>query len=181
MYSAGFGALGLGRDVLESQLVRRIESLEGQGITRIRAGYGGALAVRGELFHSQCRSRDDCILRYSIIDAGDETAIFSWGLNNHDGRLGVGNLSAEATPAQTATSFDPTPADKRSLRGIRDSSISRIPMHVHTPTELPMPLSEIGLGDERGARWMIGEFEIGEEAMWVEIVQEAAPEAAGQE
>lgn len=47
VYSAGFGALGLGPKTLESQLVRRIDKLESEGVTRIRAGWGWAAAVRG--------------------------------------------------------------------------------------------------------------------------------------
>lgn len=48
MYSAGFGAVGLGPKLLESTFVRRIDKLEGEGVTRIRAGFGWAAAVRGQ-------------------------------------------------------------------------------------------------------------------------------------
>lgn len=49
MYSAGFGALGLGPNTLESTAVRRIDALEGRSVNRIRAGWGWAAAVKGEL------------------------------------------------------------------------------------------------------------------------------------
>jgi hypothetical protein len=35
-----------------------------------------------------------------------------------------------------------------------------------------MPLKDLKLGEEDGPRWMIGEVECGEEALWVEIIQE---------
>lgn len=56
VYSAGYGALGLGPKTIESQIVRRLDTLEDQGITRIRAGWGWATAVRGESVFSLARS-----------------------------------------------------------------------------------------------------------------------------
>ncbi|GAA5951146.1 hypothetical protein JCM8115_005068 [Rhodotorula mucilaginosa] len=81
VYTAGFGALGLGASVLRSPRPRRVDALEGQGIERIRAGWGYAAAIR---------------------DAGPESAIFTWGLNSTHGRLGLGTL------ASSRRSFDPT-------------------------------------------------------------------------
>jgi hypothetical protein len=91
-------------------------------------------------------------------------------LNNHDGRLGVGNVAIASTAAGALA--EAYPSDKRSLRGIRDSSVSRIPIHIYEPTKLVMPLKDLKLGEEDGPRWMIGEVECGEEALWVEIIQE---------
>lgn len=60
VYSVGFGALGLGPNKLESQEVTKIEALEGLGITRIRAAFGYAVAIRGkfsflQLLHKSLR------------------------------------------------------------------------------------------------------------------------------
>ncbi|GAA5975842.1 hypothetical protein JCM10908_005298 [Rhodotorula pacifica] len=73
VYSAGYGALGLGESGLRSAKPRRIEALEGEGIGRIRAGWGYAAAVR---------------------DAGTDSAVFTWGLNSLHGRLGLGTLAS---------------------------------------------------------------------------------------
>lgn len=67
VYSAGFGALGLGKETLESQTVRRIDSLEGEGITRIRADYGGAIAIRGLSFIPRSIPAPRLILTCSCI------------------------------------------------------------------------------------------------------------------
>ncbi|EGU12704.1 putative Uvb-resistance protein uvr8 [Rhodotorula toruloides ATCC 204091] len=69
VYSAGYGALGLGKDTLQLQKPQRIDSLEGAGIDRIRAAWGYAAAVRE-----------------------DSSALFTWGLNTVHGRLGLGAL-----------------------------------------------------------------------------------------
>lgn len=174
VYAAGFGALGLGREHLESQLVRRIDALEGKGITRIRAGYGAAIAIRGTFFHLLFLSLIflTSLSTPHVIDDGDDTALYSWGLNNHDGKLGVGSLTTSPIPSAAAIESSYGPSDKRSLRGIRDSTISRIPMQIYEPIEMIMPLGELGLGDGKGPRWRLGEVEMGEETTWVEILQE---------
>lgn len=51
VYSAGYGALGLGPDVLQAKKPQRIEELEDEGIGRIRAGWGYAAAVRGAFLY----------------------------------------------------------------------------------------------------------------------------------
>ncbi|BGP06475.1 hypothetical protein JCM10049v2_002297 [Rhodotorula toruloides] len=71
VYSAGYGALGLGKDKLQSQKPQRIDSLRGARINRIKAAWGYAAAVR---------------------DAEDSSALFTWGLNTVHGRLGLGAL-----------------------------------------------------------------------------------------
>ncbi|GAA5998340.1 RCC1 domain-containing protein [Rhodotorula paludigena] len=79
VYSAGYGALGLGMDVLQARKPQRIEELEDEGISRIRAGWGYAAAVR---------------------DAATDSALFLWGLNTLHGRLGLGALP----PSRQSTS-----------------------------------------------------------------------------
>ncbi|KAL8286415.1 hypothetical protein RQP46_004432 [Phenoliferia psychrophenolica] len=123
VYSAGFGALGLGAETLESAAVQRIPSLE--GITRIRAGFGWAAAIR---------------------DAGSSSAIFTWGLNNQAGRLGVG-----AKPGGGPL------------------------MHVHSPTAVALPMRELGLEGE-DARWELGEVECGQDALWASLVEDIEDE-----
>ncbi|KAK4051884.1 hypothetical protein OIV83_002589 [Microbotryomycetes sp. JL201] len=126
VYSAGFGALGQGKDVLSLEKATKISGLE--RITRIRAGWGMAAAVQ---------------------DNGNESRLFTWGLNNVHGRLGVGSLShrrpGASEPGQLA-----------------------VPMHIHEPREVELPLRELGLAAGQGD-WHIGEIELGEQSFWVEL------------
>ncbi|BGP54430.1 hypothetical protein JCM8202v2_002009 [Rhodotorula sphaerocarpa] len=135
VYSAGFGALGLGASLLRSERPRRIDALEGQDIARIRAGWGYAAAVR---------------------DAGPDSALLTWGLNSVHGRLGLGTL-----------------ADVRSFDAAKPPAV---PMHVHVPREVKLPLRELGLdGSVAGredARWRIGEVELAMEGMWIALEAE---------
>lgn len=133
---------------------RRVERLEGEGITRIRAGWGWAIAIR---------------------DDGNDSAIFTWGLNSLDGRLGLGSI-----PSTTAA-IDPRlllPSDKRSLKGMRESSSVETPMRIYEPQQVTIPLESLGLegiegaGREGWVRWKLGEVEGGEESMWVCLVRE---------
>ncbi|ORY79291.1 regulator of chromosome condensation 1/beta-lactamase-inhibitor protein II [Leucosporidium creatinivorum] len=132
VYSAGYGALGLGPKTLESQIVRRLDTLEDRGITRIRAGWGWATAVR---------------------DDGNRSSIFSWGLNNQHGRLGVGALARSSLPSPNASGAPPPP---------------QVPMHVYEPTELVLPLKELGI---EGREWELGEVECGQDALWAELTE----------
>ena len=116
-----------------------------------------------------------------MIDDGNDSAIFTWGLNNSDGRLGLG--SVPATPKDKslyteAVARSPKIAsDKRSLKGIRESSTVEIPLHCYEPTQITLPLAELSLlGKEArevgGARWKFGEVECGDEALYVALIQE---------
>lgn len=161
VYSAGFGAIGLGPQHLESSFVQRVETLEGEGITRIRAGWGWSAAVR---------------------DDGVDSAIFTWGLNSSDGRLGVGSVPSRTLPTP-ATPARPQPqlaSDKRSLKGIRESSSIEIPMHIHLPTQIVLPLPALGLlgvegrGTTSALEWDVGEVECGQDELWVSLIAESA-------
>lgn len=44
-----------------------------------------------------------------------------------------------------------------------------VSMHVYEPTELVLPLQELGLAGEE-AEWSFGEVECGEEALWVGLI-----------
>ncbi|TNY22351.1 putative Uvb-resistance protein uvr8 [Rhodotorula diobovata] len=84
VYSAGFGALGLGAGTLHSMVPQRVERLEGAGVSRIRAGWGHAAAVR---------------------DHATDSALYTWGLNTPHGRLGHGALPPSPT---SPSSLDPS-------------------------------------------------------------------------
>lgn len=147
VYSAGFGALGLGPKTLESQIVRRIDSLEDQGISRIRAGWGWAAAVRGE--SSPPVGKPAVISHLPLTDDGKRSSIFSWGLNNQHGRLGVGTVPASARAAPSSTPPAPT-----------------VPMHIYEPTELALPIQKLGVND---GDWELGQVECGQDALWLEL------------
>lgn len=67
--------------------MKRIDALE--GITRIRAGWGWAAAVR---------------------DEGVASSIYSWGVNSSHGRLGVGTSPVAArVPGASAPSLPTVP------------------------------------------------------------------------
>ncbi|GAA5885643.1 hypothetical protein JCM6882_007509 [Rhodosporidiobolus microsporus] len=159
VYSAGFGALGLGRETLSTLKMRVVEALEGAGVTRIRAGWGYAAAAR---------------------DAGTDSALWTWGLNSPHGRLGLGSLppSPSSSSSAASTRFDP-------------SALPSVARHVYTPTRVDLPLQQLALGvparaeggefgreakggegGEEGERWELGEVEVGEEGMWVEVREE---------
>lgn len=77
-------------------------------------------------------------------------------------------------------------SDKRSLKGIRESSTVEIPLHCFEPTEIALPLAELNLlGKEAmevgGARWKFGEVECGDEALYVALIQEDLGEAVKKE
>ncbi|KAK4702873.1 hypothetical protein P7C70_g3350, partial [Phenoliferia sp. Uapishka_3] len=129
VYSAGFGALGLGSEVLESHAVQRIPSLE--GISRIRAGWGWAVAVR---------------------DKGPASTIYTWGVNNAAGRLGVGR-TRKGGPA----------------------------MHVFEPVQLELPLRELDMHAEDGESriWELGEVECGQDALWATMVEDVTDTERG--
>ncbi|BGP38417.1 hypothetical protein JCM10450v2_002362 [Rhodotorula kratochvilovae] len=91
VYSAGFGALGLGQGTLSAATPQRVEQLEGAGVARVRAGWGYAAAVR---------------------DQGAESTLWTWGLNSLHGRLGVGAL-APSPSSPTATDAGTPPAVER--------------------------------------------------------------------
>ncbi|GAA5928361.1 hypothetical protein JCM10213_005716 [Rhodosporidiobolus nylandii] len=141
VYSAGYGALGLGKDAVRSLKARRIDALEGEGVSRIRAGWGYAAAVR---------------------DAGSHSALWTWGLNNVHGRLGVGALSSTASSASSPASSSDRFASRRS------SPTLQLPTHVYEPQRVELPLQELGLRLGKG-EWGLGEVELGEEAMWVGV------------
>ncbi|KAM0788346.1 hypothetical protein ACM66B_001487 [Microbotryomycetes sp. NB124-2] len=128
VFSAGYGALGLGQDTLSSDKAQRIPRLS--GITRIRAGWGMAAAVQ---------------------DDGNESRLFTWGLNNVHGRLGVGSLSHKRP-------------------GATEPGQLAVPMHVYEPREINLPLRELGLVRGQGD-WHIGQVELGEHSMWIELRQ----------
>ncbi|SCZ93223.1 BZ3500_MvSof-1268-A1-R1_Chr6-2g08539 [Microbotryum saponariae] len=126
VYSAGYGALGLGSSTLESTTVQRIDALEGCGITRIRAGWGWATAIR---------------------DAPEgNSALYTWGVNNSHGRLGVGMVGSA-----------PRTRDKPT-----------VPSRIYEPTEVDLPLRELGL-DRDGVEWGIDQVECGSDALWVSL------------
>ncbi|GAA5921507.1 hypothetical protein JCM3775_003080 [Rhodotorula graminis] len=90
VYSAGYGALGLGQGVLHSAAPRRVEHLEGAGVSRIRAGSGYAAAVR---------------------DHASSSALYTWGLNNPHGRLAHGALPpSRSSPSSLDPSIPPAVA-----------------------------------------------------------------------
>lgn len=68
--------------------------------------------------------------------------MFTFGLNNAAGRLGVGRKAKGETL-----------------------------MHVHTPMEVNLPIRELGLelGD---SKWVLGEVEVGQDALWSTIIED---------
>ena len=81
-----------------------------------------------------------------FTDAGPASSLFTWGLNNTAGRLGVGGI-----------------ADGSSLK------------HVYTPIAVNLPVRELGLGGE-DSRWELGEVECGQDALWATIVEDTEDE-----
>ncbi|GAA5867271.1 hypothetical protein JCM3774_002395 [Rhodotorula dairenensis] len=149
VYSAGFGALGLGESTLRSETTRRIEALEGEGIGRIRAGWGYAAAVR---------------------DAGPDSAVFTWGLNSIHGRLGLGTRS----PGSSSSSL---PSSRSSdSTAPREAVAAAVRMHVHAPQQVALPLRELGLdgtvAGREGVPWRLGEVELAMEGLWVGLEAE---------
>ncbi|KAK4058370.1 hypothetical protein OIO90_000528 [Microbotryomycetes sp. JL221] len=128
VYAAGFGAIGQGKERLSSEVALPLQSLE--GITRIRAGWGMAAAIQ---------------------DDGNQSRLFTWGLNNVHGRLGIGALSHRRA-------------------GASEPGQLAVPMHVYEPREVQLPLRELGLNRGEG-EWRLGEVEIGEQTMWVELLE----------
>jgi hypothetical protein len=151
VYSAGLGALGIGVKTLESTFVQRIDTLEGKGISRIRAGWGWAAAVRGESLPSPSSI---CADLSTLADDGNTSSIYTWGLNNIHGRLGVGTLP-------------PSPSAAPSNNMLTLANL------IHTPTKLILPLEGLELGTNAGDQaWEVGEVECGHEALWVGIVKQ---------
>ncbi|GAA6027647.1 hypothetical protein JCM8097_007963 [Rhodosporidiobolus ruineniae] len=151
VYSAGFGALGLGKAAgLQAVKPRVIEALEGEGVSRIRAGWGYAAAVR---------------------DAGTDSALWTWGLNNRHGRLGVGTLSPSSPSCSSSSSYSSSapspPPSSRFSPSARAEVLPSVPMHVYEPTRVALPVGRLGLEEEGG--WRLGGVELGEDAMWVVV------------
>ncbi|GAA6000427.1 hypothetical protein JCM10207_008007 [Rhodosporidiobolus poonsookiae] len=144
VYSAGYGALGLGRDTLSTARPRVVEALEGWGVSRIRAGWGYAAAVR---------------------DAGSESALFSWGLNTPHGRLGLGALPPSSSSPTPSSSSSPSPRR-------HSDPLPPVPPHVYTPTEVDLEPALRALDVQEGGRWGVGEVELGGEGMWVTVDEE---------
>lgn len=166
----------MGQKTIESKFVKRVETLEGEGCTRIRAGWGWAAAVRGTFSTLSWRDWSD-----RDADDGNDSALWTWGLNNSDGRLGVGSIPSTIKPStplnKAVANLSRLPSDKRSLRGIKESSSVEIPLHIYEPTQVKLPLEEMKLGgleslEDGGARWKFGEVECGDEALWVGLIQE---------
>lgn len=63
------------------------------------------------------------------------------------GRLGLGALSHRR-------------------QGASEPGQMAVQMHVYEPTEVGLPLRELGLSRDAG-EWTIGQLELGEQAMWV--------------
>lgn len=126
--------MGLGEDNLESQVVQKIESLEGLGITRIKACFGYCVAIR---------------------DDGTNSAIYSWGLNNSHGRLGIGALVPPPLANSTASK----------------DRIGIPVQHIYVPTELDLPKHQLEpvLDRNEEREWSLGEVTLGQEALWVEM------------
>ncbi|KAM0755142.1 RCC1/BLIP-II [Meredithblackwellia eburnea MCA 4105] len=149
VYSAGFGALGLGSETLSSLEVKLIPGLE--GITRIRAGWGWAVAIRGLCLFNALFPRRSFNYTLLIIsrcpppDEGTSSKIFSWGLNSPAGRLGIGG----------------------SARG-------GVPQHVYEPAEVALPIRELGINNSENSEWEVGEVECGQETMWATLVEKEA-------
>ncbi|GAA5830750.1 hypothetical protein JCM11251_001062 [Rhodosporidiobolus azoricus] len=157
VYSAGYGALGLGSEAVNSIKPRMIEALEEAGVNRIRAGWGYAAAVR---------------------DAGPSSALWTWGLNSPHGRLGTGSLPPSPSSSSASTSFDPS-----ALPSLAQHVYS--PTRVELPLKqlaLGVPAREEGreFGRQREGweedeeQWRFGEVELGAEGMWVEVREEVA-------
>jgi len=111
-------------------------------VTRIRASYGYAIAISD---------------KDSTREGGGGGKLWSWGINNKFGRLGLGSISRVGK-------------DDTSQRGMR------VEPFVLEPREVEIPLREMGLleENERGEEkdWKLGEIELGDEGMWVEIREE---------
>lgn len=76
-------------------------------------------------------------------DAGKDSAIFTWGLNNVHGRLGHPS---------------PTP------------SLPIPPTHIHIPTQILLPTHQLGFVNSTSeGEWELGEVEGGVEALWIEV------------
>ncbi|GAA5849583.1 hypothetical protein JCM8547_000504 [Rhodosporidiobolus lusitaniae] len=155
--SAGFGAVGLGKSTLNSLKPQLIEALEGEGVSRIRAGWGYAAAVR---------------------DAAEDSALWTWGLNNLHGRLGLGALPS--SPTSSSPSSSPSPSSRFSRRDSSEAPPAPVQRHVCEPTRVDLAPAVRSLGlelgrrrdGEEGGRWRLGEVELGEEGMWVEVKEE---------
>lgn len=102
------------------------------------------------------------------VDAGPNSKLYSWGINNTYGRLGVGVLPS------------PPPPNGHSPKATRPPPI--IPQQVYEPTLLRLPLRQLSLeGDteegrqvdrEEPAMWEFGEVECGADALWVGLEEE---------
>ncbi|GAA5841146.1 hypothetical protein JCM5353_008977 [Sporobolomyces roseus] len=131
IYTTGFGSLGLPSSPspptssLHPTLIPSISSSFSSPITRIRAAHGYAIAISD--------SASSC------------SKMFSWGLNNSQGRLGTGS------------SYSGGGGERPEVR---------VEGNVKEPRELVLPTKELGL-EEEGSEWGIGEVELGDEGMWV--------------
>lgn len=95
-------------------------------------------------------------------------------MNNQFGRLGLGSTSSSRT--STLSNSGTGGGENRALR-IED--------HVDEPKEVRLPIRELGLEeevvDEEGMgggkkKWRLGEVELGDEGMWVEVREEVRVE-----
>ena len=102
-------------------------------------------------------------------------------MNNSDGRLGLGSVPAtikdKSLYTEAVARSPKIASDKRSLKGIRESSTVEIPLHCYEPTQIALPLTELELLGKKarevgGARWKFGEVECGDEALYVALIQE---------
>ncbi|GAA6062705.1 hypothetical protein JCM10212_002256, partial [Sporobolomyces blumeae] len=169
VYTTGFGALGRSSvpdpraptrpssssssrspsRTLYDPVPTRIDALSGLGITRIRAGYGYACAIsdhgRGQ---GSTTSSSPC--------SSELPRLWTWGLNNPYGRLGVGISSPTLRESRrrvrtSENGSEGIDADleregKESNEATRESSVTdRIERHVYEPREVEIPLERIGI------------------------------------
>ncbi|GAA5887220.1 hypothetical protein JCM16303_007381 [Sporobolomyces ruberrimus] len=175
VYTLGYGALGLPPTTTSSPNPSRfnpyptlVPSLSSSSqrysspITRIRAAFGYAVAIS-----------DDNKAGEDKGGGGGGGKIWSWGLNNQFGRLGLGTTSSNHSPSNSGAG------------GGGENRALRIENYVDEPKEVRLPIRELGLEeevvDEEGMgggkkKWRLGEVELGDEGMWVEVREEVRVE-----
>ncbi|GAA5852644.1 hypothetical protein JCM3766R1_004928, partial [Sporobolomyces carnicolor] len=188
VYSVGYGALGYSHGSLSTSnssvspspatpfsvnptptLIPSISSSalgQTSPITRIRARHGYAVAV------------SDATTTAAVADSRPASrvrggALWSWGLNNEYGRLGLGTVSRQRQRQQQQQGG----GGAIGIIGGKEEPWVVEPRRVEIPSLPPLSSFQSSLasgsndGGPREEGWSIGEVELGDEGMWVEVRQ----------